>query len=488
MKKTTAILFFYFVNICFLVFALFLAIKKPDFFPLISAIPIGGIILAALFFNLDKLLLLVTFLTPLAVNLKDYELSLGISLPTEPLMFGILVFYLIKLVFERNYDKRIIRHPVSIAVLFYLLWMAVTTISSEDPIVSIKFLIAKLWFIVCFYFIIIFLFKKEKSIKTFVWLYMIPLAGVIIWTTFRHSLIFFDRLEGNLISQPFYKDHTIYGAAIAIYVPYAIALVFLRKQSFSWRLFAIAIASVLLIGLFFSYSRAAWLGVIGALGLFLVIKLKINYKIVLFFGTIVLGGFIYMQSRIITDLRTNKQDSSERLLEHVQSMSNISSDASNVERLNRWQCALRMFNERPFLGWGPGTYQFYYGPFQRSYEKTIISTNSGDMGNAHSEYLGPLSESGILGMFSVLLIIGTVIWTALTTLKRIEKNKELSAILLGAFLGLITYFIHGVLNNFLDTDKLSVPYWGFIAIVVAIDVFYSRTLENKKPEQKTDPV
>ena len=110
------------------------------------------------------------------------------------------------------------------------------------------------------------------------------------------------------------------------------------------------------------------------------------------------------------------------------------------------------------------------------------------MGNAHSEYLGPLSESGVLGMLSVLLIIGTVIWTTLTTLKRIEHNKELRALLLGVFLGLMTYFVHGVLNNFLDTDKLSVPYWGFIAIIVAIDVFYSREQENKKPEQISAPV
>jgi hypothetical protein len=29
------------------------------------------------------------------------------------------------------------------------------------------------------------------------------------------------------------------------------------------------------------------------------------------------------------------------------------------------------------------------------------------------------------------------------------------------------------LNNFLDTDKLSAPFWGFTAMIVAIDL-YSR--------------
>jgi hypothetical protein len=37
-------------------------------------------------------------------------------------------------------------------------------------------------------------------------------------------------------------------------------------------------------------------------------------------------------------------------------------------------------------------------------------------------------------------------------------------------LGLTTYFLHGVLNNYLDTDKASIPVWGFIAGIVAIDM------------------
>jgi hypothetical protein len=41
-------------------------------------------------------------------------------------------------------------------------------------------------------------------------------------------------------------------------------------------------------------------------------------------------------------------------------------------------------------------------------------------------------------------------------------------------LGLITYFVHGFLNNFLDTDKASVPVWGFAAAIVAIQLYHSK--------------
>nr|NQU89023.1 hypothetical protein [Bacteroidota bacterium] len=46
---------------------------------------------------------------------------------------------------------------------------------------------------------------------------------------------------------------------------------------------------------------------------------------------------------------------------------------------------------------------------------------------------------------------------------------------LSVMLGIVTYFIHGLLNNFLDTDKASVPVWGFFAIIVALDIYHTKT-------------
>ena len=41
---------------------------------------------------------------------------------------------------------------------------------------------------------------------------------------------------------------------------------------------------------------------------------------------------------------------------------------------------------------------------------------------------------------------------------------------LSLYLGVLTYFIHGVLNNYLDTDKASAPFWGFLALLVVLDL------------------
>jgi O-antigen ligase len=140
-----------------------------------------------------------------------------------------------------------------------------------------------------------------------------------------------------------------------------------------------------------------------------------------------------------------------------------------------------MFELRPFWGWGPGTYQFMYAPYQHSKEKTIISTNAGDKGNAHSEYIGPLAESGVLGMLTFVALCITIIATAVRLYKRSPDNdvRLLSLIYL---LGLITYLVHGLLNNFLDTDKSSIPFWGFTAIIVALDIYNSVNNPQKRVE------
>ena len=193
---------------------------------------------------------------------------------------------------------------------------------------------------------------------------------------------------------------------------------------------------------------------------------------------IFLGVFFTFKWEILDALEKNKQDSSADFIEHVQSIANISSDASNLERINRWQSAIRMYQERPVFGWGPGTYQFLYAPFQRTKEKTIISTNLGDLGNAHSEYLGPLSEMGFPGTIIVILLVIYVMYTGLKVFK--YGKGEVKYLSLMVLLGLVTYFAHGLLNNFLDTDKLSVPFWGFIAIIVALDIYHVEYPERKQ--------
>jgi O-antigen ligase len=207
----------------------------------------------------------------------------------------------------------------------------------------------------------------------------------------------------------------------------------------------------------------------------LLLRIRFRNVLIVFLSACTLA-FVY-QTEIVMKLEKNRQDASQDFDKHIESISNISTDASNLERLNRWNAAFRMFRERPFFGWGPGTYSFEYAPFQHAHEKTIISTNMGDKGNAHSEYIGPLCESGVLGALTFISIIICVLATGFRLYYTVTENETKKMVLV-IVLGFITYIVHGGLNNFLDTDKASVPFWGFVAMLVAIDLYHKRKSEE----------
>lgn len=423
-------------------------------------------------YSLDKVLLLISFLTPLSINVENMDAGLAISLPAEPMLIGVLALYLAKLLYEGNYDPRAALHPISLVIYLMLFWMLITTFTSELPLVSAKAIVARLWFIVPAYFLAIQVFRKINNLHWFIWLYNIALIFVIGYTIYRHWTFGFSDKSAHWVMSPLYNDHTAYGAALALFLILTIGYIFYPGLSKNQRFWVVSMAVLLAVATLLSLSRAAWISLIVAASVFVAVWLRIKFRYILTGFVILILFLINFQHQIIDLLEKNKQDSSADFVEHVQSIYNISSDASNLERINRWQAALRLFNERPLFGWGPGTYQFVYGPFQRSKEKTIISTNAGDGGNAHSEYIGPLSEMGLPGMLIVFLLVGTMIYYGLKTHKN-SKNKQSRILSLSATLALISYFTHGLLNNFLDTDKLSVPVWGCMAIIVAVRIYYS---------------
>jgi putative inorganic carbon (HCO3(-)) transporter len=468
----------YLYSILFIVASAICIVKEQYWF---LALPIAASLVLLYIYALDKLMLFILFATPLAVEYKNPDFQIAFSMPTEPLMFGILLLFIIRLLYEGKIEKSILRHPVSIALLVSLAWTSITCLSSSMPLVSFKFLLARLWFVCTFYFLGIQLFKNIDNVKKLIWLSVIPMTAVIIYTVVLHSQHGFDEDSAHWVMWPFYADHTVYGALLALFIPVVIGLSTSIKTNPFAKVIAWIILFVFLVGLVFSYTRAAWVSLAAATGVYVLILLRIKFLTFLLSAVTLIVLFLTFQEQIFMKLEKNRQDSSNNLTEHVQSISNISSDASNLERVNRWSCAIRMFKERPVFGFGPGTYMFKYAPYQFSYEKTIISTNNGDNGNAHSEYIGPLAEQGILGLILVLVLFTTIIVTGLRVYNRVE-NREARVYALVFLLGLITYFVHGILNNFLDQDKAAVPFWAFVAAIVAIDLYQSKK-SNKATTQ-----
>ncbi len=436
------------------------------FVPLLSFLLVGLYIAV---FRFDIFLYLMALITPLSIPLSEMsKKAIDISLPAELIMIAVTLLFFARALYGIRFHKNLLKHPVSITLYLYLFWLLLTSITSTIPIVSFKFFLAKVWFIVSCYFVLQqFFADDDRNIVRIFTCYAIGLAAVVIITTIEHAKYGFSEFAGRWVMSPFYNDHTAYGAILALFIPITFGFSFLPGNKKRERLFYLALTALFSMALFLSFSRAAWLSLIFAIGVWLILKWRIKLSWALI-ALLVLGmAFYEFSDTILYQMSRNQQDSSGNLVEHLQSITNITTDASNVERLNRWSAAGEMIKQKPVIGWGPGTYQFNYAPFQQSKYKTIITTNFGDGGNTHSEYLGPFAESGFFGALSVIILVVMILYYGIRTYIN-PQNIKTRIVVLSLMIGLITYFVHGILNNFLDTDKLSLPYWAAFAAIVVL--------------------
>ncbi len=470
----------YLIYIIVFLFVILNAISLYKEFYFLTIFPIALAVLCIGIFSLDKLLIIITALTPLSISLNEIgiEIPFDLFIPTEPLILLVLLLFVLKSLYTKSLDKKIINHPLTIVIAINLLWIFITSLTSTDILVSLKFFLVRLWYLVSFYYLAIILFKNAQNIYRFLWAYIISFSIVIIYSIYNQNEVGFSNINAaHFVMEPFYNDHTSYGAIIAMFIPVLLGLIIneinhFRKWSITFFILILFITALLL-----SYTRAAWISLIGAflVWISLMMRLRLTHILTILFSISLI--FILFQNSFIMKMEENKKNQRTNIAEHAETITNITTDDSNKERINRWKCALKMFVEKPIFGWGPGTYMFKYAPYQLSYDRTSISTNRADGGNAHSEYIGPLAESGILGTLTFIAIVITSIVYGFK-LSQETKNKRLRITVIACFIGLTTYFIHGSLNNFLDTDKAAVPFWGFIAILIATDLYHKNDSNN----------
>ncbi len=445
---------------------------------LLSMFPIGLFVLISII-KPDFLWYSIAFFTPISINPNDVDLGkLSLSLPTEPILALLVLLFIYYIFTTKDSTKSIFSHPFSILIYFYLGWMLITCITSVDKVVSIKFWISRIWFIVPMYFLGYFYFIHKQKTILFIKLFLWTITIVSIYNLIHLSTYNFEDKPSQWTMQPFFKSHAVLGAVNAMCIPLSIGVIFYDRGKVLSQLSYAFITIILLLCLIFTYSRAAWVSVIPAILIYFALLMRIPFKLLITIIILAFSGILLNLETIIRNLETNKVASSDDLIENVESISNISSDVSNLERINRWACAVEMWKSKPIFGFGPGTYMFQYAPFQLSGNRTEISTNSGDVGNAHSEYLGPLAEQGLLGGLLFLFILLFILYYSFTTYNRSKVSQEKIIISMAAC-SLISYLTHGFLNNFLDMDKAAIIFWGLISILVAIDI---KQKENKSSQ------
>ncbi|MBK8500246.1 MAG: O-antigen ligase family protein [Flavobacteriales bacterium] len=458
---------------------------------------------------IPPLFLAIAIALPYSIRLYFSALDLEVIFPAEPLIGLLLLVIAARILLGRarfEWDRDALRHPLVLVAFLWIAALGFSALGSEHAMVSMKALLVRCAFIVLFFLLPV-LFPAIIHIKrrSVLLAHALSFFGVVAYAFHQQSLAGFDRHGASLAPFPFYVDHTSY-SAVLVYVLVLLAvesIIAVRERGapFPWDL-------MLLLGLgavafYLAFCRAAWISVAALLIALLLLRLRIVFKwftlvastsalfIVCALAYIAMG-----HGPVVAD--SNAAGAGARA--SVLSVTNVSTDASNKERVNRWKCAMRMFRDRPLLGHGVGTFQFTFLPYQLKEEMTYISvTGSVDPkrvqrvwsfseelfvrrnpqllycsgGTAHSEYLLALSESGLIAF----LVFTALAWATLSSafhgsVRNLPPNGRIRHI--GAWLASLAYLVHALFNNYLDDPKVAMLFWitlgGLVAPRSQVDV------------------
>ena len=397
------------------------------------------------------------FASVLPLSVKFDLGALDMMLPGEWLIAVLSLIVFREFIKNRSWNAVGRRWLPALWILTFVLPLAF----SEMLKVSAKFTLLNLLFVWVFYYGTLLFERREVHL----WLrnFFISFLLAVLWGGYQFFQYDFNPITIVGIFKPFFYSSTYVGAVAALFAGY-----FLGRSKQYKRFLPLFLLSLLIV--VFTESRAALLSVVVMLAAWALLHIprmgRLSAPIIILLLALSLGG----ADRIREAFQYNKvesHDPNSNVFEETLSVTNVQTDVSNMERLNRWVSALKMFQERPHVGFGPGTYQFQYIPFQEQGLKNRLSVRNpddipqGSGGSAHNELLLQLSENGWPSTLVFLVML--VLWVRRGIWNSTTENWRHAPYLLG----LVTYLFHMNVNNFLNQPGFAFLFWTFGTLLMA---------------------
>ena len=460
--------------------SIFAAIATDAYFLVVLPIFIVGAWITLV--DYKKIFYLTFISIPISTDL-DLPGGLALNFFTEPLQIlltGIVI--LLGLQGSKRISKKYITHPITLALLLHLAWIVVAVIFSTDALVSIKFLLAKIWFVFPAFFLTMKLIRSMEDVKTVLWCVLLPLLFTISVILVRHAAIGFSFDGVNYILGPFYSNHVLYASMIAIMFPF---IWFMRKWyptfSMKWWLLAAAFV-VMMIGIYLSYTRATMASVFIVFGMYFIVKWRLSKPAFLIAIVGLFSLFFWL------GYKNNFMDYTpnfERTVTH-QSFDNLleatlkGQDISIAERYYRWIAGLYMVGEKPLFGYGPSSFYKQYKSYTLTSFRTYVSDNEEKSG-IHNYFLMVLVEQGVPGLFFFLLF-SFVLFAKGEEIYHRQKDEQSRHVVMGALLSLSIMYSLLVINDMVEADKIGVIYFFCAGLLVKFDLM--NTEKNDKGKNK----
>lgn len=451
--------------------------------------PPGYLFFLLLGINWKTAYMFFLFCIPVSIDIRLMNDTLGTSLPDEPMMWSFLLLFVI--LWARNprmLPKWWWKDPLVFIVALQYLWMIITVIYSREPLLSLKFMAAKTWFLVAFFIFPVFIFSERKDYRNAFLLMLIPLIGSVLFINARHAALGFSFRKVEKAIGDIYYNHVDYSTVLSMFLPLLfVAIPLSRGKSWVFKAAIWCCIFIVLPAIYLTYARAALLAVIFGL----IVALTMRYRLVNF---IIPVFYIAMASLVIYVSQENRYYDQRPNFERTYMRKHFTDhiiatfrgqDMSSMERLYRWIAAVRMSNDELLTGYGPNSFVYYYKPYAVSAFKTYVSRNP-EKSTTHNYYLYMLVEQGLPAMILYAVLIMAVLAQAQRTYHRFRRNNE--RFYRYCTMGVAMMFGAGFVNNFfselIEHHKVGALFYLSIALIVILRK-KSLDIEKENKELKT---
>jgi len=449
---------------------LLLSLATAVFFSnaLFLLVPAAALLFYAGWADTRFLFLLLVLSLPFSFE-YNFSDSLGTDIPDEALMllvsFVSLGFWLYT---PASIEKQTWRHPLLVLLFIHMAWIVVTTISSGSPLLSVKFLLAKNWYLGAFVLAPLILFRNKQNIRLTAACFAIAMLLVAVIAVIRHAEYGFDFATVNRSVEPFFRNHVNYSSMLVCAVPLFFAFRHLAKRKSNRFVYGIVII-ILVFALFLSFARGAWLALLLGGVAYTLIKhrlLVISFSLAIVIAVALLFWLKSSDRYLLYahDFQTTiyHEDFKQHLVATYQLK-----DVSTAERFYRWIAGVRMIKDKWLTGYGPGTFYDNYKPYGVPAYKTWVSDNK-EKSTVHNYFLLLAIEQGLPGLIFFLLLLAVMLYYVQRLYHRIQDPFYKTG---AAVSGVIVVMIATVnfLSDLIETDKVGSLFFLCLTALVMID-------------------
>ena len=283
------ILDFFSYLIFFIAGGLAIWLREPWYLSIPFVWVLVPIVLNFIIVETKQLFWILLVLIPLSTELAVTP-SLSIDFPIEIILLIITAIAIAKMVHHPSIFVNSLQSPLLFLIILHLVWILVSCFFSSEPILSIKYFLAKIWFIIPFVMVTPIVLKHYSDWKKLALCLCIPMSILMVQILIRQSFYGFEFGAIKKAMFPFFRNHVNYSSLLVCLIPIGWAIWKFTPTSTFIKKLCKTLLIIAIIALLLAYSRGAWLAMI--IGLLSIIIFKKNWMGKTIIVSIILIGIV----------------------------------------------------------------------------------------------------------------------------------------------------------------------------------------------------